>query len=317
LLSITALLSSVLLSITVLLLIIFVWKAKQRGKKHKQHPVQVGEFYDRHFDDFLKVYGDVIQAFRTTDYSKLLNYEAAAMGLKEGMLVLDAGCGICGPAIYFAKEVGVRIDAVTISAKQVSISEEKIRNAHLTGDIKVYHGDYHHFPDVLSRGVYDVVYFLESFGHSHDKANAIASAWDMLKPGGVLYIKDLFVKEMIIPKLKKTIEENVRRINEAYRYHISSLYDVLSTLRKKGFILSFIKTIDIPLEEFENLTISNEFQELTGINKIQDLDTYVFPVDFFELACIKPWYDPLKGSNRYFLQNLYYLQILNRPENEL
>jgi hypothetical protein len=34
----------------------------------------------------------------------------------------------------------------------------------------------------------------------------------------------------------------------------------------------------------------------------------VFPVDFFELKCLKPSYDLNDRPDRYFLQHLYYMQ---------
>jgi hypothetical protein len=40
-------------------------------------------------------------------------------------------------------------------------------------------------------------------------------------------------------------------------------------------------------------------------------------VEFYELVCLKPWHDPLVGDNRYFLQNLYYLQVQGKTEAEL
>ena len=92
---------------------------------------------------------------------------------------------------------------------------------------------------------------------------------------------------------------------------------ILDYVRKKGFILSSLKTIDIPLEEFENLTISNDFQELTGINKIENLRDYIFPVDFFELKLIKPIIHVGVGNSRYFLQNIYFMQQENWKETDL
>jgi hypothetical protein len=92
---------------------------------------------------------------------------------------------------------------------------------------------------------------------------------------------------------------------------------VLRALRQTGWILSQLKTIDLPLEDFENLSISNEFQELTGIGRIDSWKDYVFPIEFYELICIKPWHDPLVGDNRYFLQNLYYMQVHGKTENDL
>jgi ubiquinone/menaquinone biosynthesis C-methylase UbiE len=281
------------------------------------HAASVGRFYDEHGDAFLQVYGDVIQAFRTRDVSGLLDSQARAMGLQKGMRVLDAGCGVCGPALYFAKNYGVRVDAVTVSEKQAAAAADKILRAGLSGQVTVTPGDYHQLPSIFPGSEYDVVYFLESFGHSANKALAIDAAWKMLKPGGLLFIKDLFVKEAALPGHARQIRRNVSRIDTAYRYRVSDLCAVLKAFRRQGFILSSLRTIDIPLEDFENLSISNQFQELTGINRIDDLQSYVFPVDFFELSGIKPWYDPNKGSNRYFLQNLYYVQVLNHSQDEL
>jgi SAM-dependent methyltransferase len=277
----------------------------------------VGRFYDQHADAFQRVYGDVIQAFRTTDVTRLLDHEAASMELHPGMRVLDAGCGVCGPAVYFAQRYGVTVDAITASPRQARTGAARIREGGVEGLVTVRQGDFHHLAEHLPPESYDVVCFLESFGHSRDKGRALASAWEMLRRGGRLYLKDLFVREVSDPELRERIAENIRRINEAYVYDVADLYEVLRQARRLGFILSSLATVDIPLEEFEDLTISNEFQELTGINRIDDLGVYAFPVDFLEMSCLKPWYDPASGNNRYFLQNLYDLRLRGVPEHEL
>ena len=89
-------------------------------------PEKVKAFYNQCNDKFLEVYGDVIQAFRTTDVSKLLDYEIASMELKPGMNICDAGCGVCGPALYFAEQCDVTVSAVTIS--EVQLEEAKKKN---------------------------------------------------------------------------------------------------------------------------------------------------------------------------------------------
>lgn len=277
----------------------------------------VGDFYNEQTNNFLKVYGEVIQAFRTTDVTKLLDYQIETIGFEAGQRVLDAGCGVCGPARYFAKNAGVQVEAITISEDQVEKAKKYISEEGLDTKVNVTHGDYHHLEEYYHSDSFDVVYFLESFGHATNHEQVINSAWGMLKPGGKLYIKDLFIKEAAILSLKEDIQREVKNINEAYRYNIADLYEVLKFIRKKGYILSSVKTIDLPLEDFENLTISNDFQDLTGINKIENLQEYVFPVDFFEITCIKPWNALEYGNSRYFLQNLFYMQMHNRKEEEL
>ena len=269
----------------------------------------VGEFYNQYTDKFLQVYGEVIQAFRTHDVTKLLDYQIDAMQLKPGMKVLDAGCGVCGPAIYFAQHAGVEVHAVTISEEQYKLAQKKIKESDVSDKVKLYHGDYHQLSEVMKQDDFDVVYFLESFGHSPHHSVAIDSAWKVLKQGGLLYIKDLFRREPLLPEHAPKIEREIRKINEAYRYNIADMYEILKHIRKQGWIVSKIKTIDIPIQDFENLTISNEFQELTGIAKIDGWDDYVFPVDFFELHLIKPQFSLENGLDKYFLQNLMYMQL--------
>lgn len=280
-------------------------------------PADVGAFYDASTADFLKVYGEVIQAFRTRDPRQLLDYQIKAIGFKAGEVAVDAGCGVGGPACYFAAQTGVEIHALTISAVQAQLAQEQVAAKGLSAQVHVHHADYHQMGQLLPAASADVVYFLESFGHSHDKEAAIAAAWQVLKPGGRLYIKDLFLKEPLHPGHVPLMQREVDRINGAYRYHIADLYDVLRILRQSGWILSQLKTIDLPLEDFENLSISNEFQELTGIGRIDSWKDYVFPVEFYELCCIKPWHDPLVGDNRFFLQNMYYMQVHGKSEAEL
>lgn len=280
-------------------------------------PESVGAFYDAQTDNFVKVYGEVIQAFRTHDLSNLLNYQIEAMGLQPGMKVVDAGCGVCGPATYFAQHAGVTVDAVTVSKVQVEQGTAKVMEKGLEGKVNIHLGDYHRLPEFLPKDHYDAVYFLESFGHSSTKEKAMDAALEVLKPGGMLYIKDLFKREAVLPGHRAAMDKEIAKINTAYHYSIGDLYEVLAHLRKTGWIVAAVKTIDLPLEDFENLTISNDFQELTGIAQIDNWATYIFPVDFFEIKCFKPWYGQEKGNSRYFLQNLYYMQVHGRGEETL
>ncbi|MCB1598522.1 MAG: methyltransferase domain-containing protein [Xanthomonadales bacterium] len=279
-------------------------------------PEQVGAFYDRNNDAFLQVYGDVIQAFRTRDVSALLDYQMASIGFTAGQHVLDAGCGVCGPALYFCRHADVTVQAVTVSAVQVEQAQTRIAAAGLSERIAVRRASYQDLASEFAAASFDVIYFLESFGHSDDIERTLRSAWSVLKPGGTLYIKDLFRKVPAIDAHAARIDAEIHKINAAYHYNVPDLGDFLHVLRRQGFILQFLKTIDLPLQDFENLTISNEFQELTGIGRIENWKDYIFPVDFFEVKCMKPVHDITAGNSRYFLQNLYHLNVLQtRPED--
>lgn len=311
----------ILVAAVIVLLILLLKKNPEKQMNNSafipKSSAEVGQFYNEQTDNFLKVYGKVIQAFRTTDVSVLLDYQVEAIGLKEGMKVLDAGCGVCGPAIHFAEKVNVNIEAVTISSVQVEKAKENIANSQVAQKVNVQEADYHQLENYFPENHFDAIYFLESFGHATNHFKVLDSAWKVLKPGGIIYIKDLFRKKAFYKGMEKEIEKEINNINQAYRYNVADLNTILDFVRRKGFILSSLKTIDIPLEEFENLTISNEFQELTGINKIENLRDYVFPVDFFELKLIKPSMDIFSGNSRYFLQNLYLMQVEKWDESQL
>lgn len=289
----------------------------EKTKIHPNHPQHVGAFYDKQHDAFIKVYGDVIQAFRTKDVSVLLNQQVAQIGLEDGQKVLDAGCGICAPAIHFAKAKNIKIEAITISKKQSVEAKKNIAENNLDEKINVTLGDYHQLENHFPENHFDKVYFLESFGHSHDKKTLLKSVWNVLKPGGQVYIKDLFRKVSHSSKLQKRIDTEIWKINDAYHYHVADLNEFLDIARQQGYIIEFVKTIDFPLSEFEDLAISNDFQELTGIGKIENWAEYIFPIDFFEVRLMKAQVDLGKGMDRYFLQNLYRLQIENWKEENL
>lgn len=310
------------LLIAVVVLVVLLLKCRPKKSQKESmfvpgKPEEVGQFYNEQTDNFLKVYGDVIQAFRTIDVTVLLDYQIEAIGLKQGMLVLDAGCGVCGPATYFAQKTGAKIEAITISEVQKAKAFENISKGNVTELVNVQVADYHKVDEYFEENSFDAIYFLESFGHATDHLRVLDSVWKVLKPGGVVYIKDLFKKKALYKGMEEGIEREMNNINKAYRYNVPELNTILDHVRKKGYILSSLKTIDIPLEQFENLTISNDFQELTGINKIENLRDYVFPVDFFELKLMKPTIDIFSGNSRYFLQNLYFMQVENWKEEEL
>lgn len=298
-------------------------KILMRALKEKEfeyaddHATSVGQFYNKYNDKFVQVYGEVIQAFRTNNLDNILNYQIDQIGLEAEHKVLDAGCGVCGPASYFADKVGCDIEAVTISQVQVDAAKEKIKREGVEGKVNVQLGDYHKVDELFPRDHFDKVYFLESFGHSRDKGKLLKSVWKVLKPGGEVYIKDLFVRKIQYPILQKKIYQEIDKINEAYRYDVAELSELVDLARELGFVISFIKTIDIGLDDFENLAISNEWQELTGIAQIKDWNNYVFPVDFFEVKLYKLEYNQEKGKHRYFVQNLFQIRKNDVQEEDL
>jgi len=265
-------------------------------------PQSVSKFYNETTDKFIAVYGEIIQAFRTNNVEDYLNYTVQSMQLKAGMRAIDAGCGVCGPACHFAAVVGdIKIEAVTVSEVQVEKSREKIAERNLQAQVNVRLGDYHKLNQIFEKESADRVYFLESFGHSNDKRKVINAVYDVLKPGGKIYIKDLFLRESDNEWEQQRINAIGEQINVAYEYQIADLHEVVSAMRQKGFLIEFIRPPQVERDKFESLTISNDFQNLFNIGKIESWDDYVFPIDFYEILAEKPVHNTVEDMHLYFM----------------
>ena len=264
----------------------------------------VRNFYNQTTDQFIQVYGTIIQAFRTKNVEQYLHYTAKQIGLANMSKVLDAGCGVAGPAIYFAQQFPkLSVDAITISDYQVEKAKAAVAEAGLSQQICLFRGDYHRLDDLLPENAYDAVYFLESFGHSPNKNLVLEQAYNRLKPGGKLYIKDLFRRICANEWEQNRVNEICLQINQAYQYQIADLNPVLDFLRAKGMIIHRMGVPEVDSLQFENLSISNDFQNLFNIGKIESWDDYVFPIDFYEILAEKPIQADPQKVHLYILNN--------------
>ncbi|MDB5281426.1 MAG: Methyltransferase type 11 [Bacteroidota bacterium] len=257
---------------------------------------------DKHFtvlnNRYLNVYGDVIEASRTKDPGEMLAYLANGAGIKNGMKLLDAGCGVCGPARYFASHFDVTIEAVTATKLQAEIAEQRNKEANLDKRIKVKHGDFHFLSDYYPANSFDIVYFFESFCHSYDIQRVMDEVHKVLKPGGAIYMKDWFLAERLKNKNTELYAHTKRRINEFYSFNfkdgINELKSVEDYLTSHGFKVEFGRTPGYEKGDYELTALfhgnndiygpNNEYQENNLVGQIND----VFDViEIFELKAVK------------------------------
>ncbi|MHB1193942.1 MAG: class I SAM-dependent methyltransferase [Longimicrobiales bacterium] len=197
---------------------------------------EVRAYYRRSTEAYLSCMGPTFQAGLvapegdTDPYRSNNLYCAERADLREGQTILDAGCGVCGPAMDMSRAVpGARFVGVTLSPEQVSLGASRIREARLEHSVSIQLADFHSLP--FSDGAFDRVLFLESLSHSPDVRRALAEAFRVLRPGGLLYVKDLFRKTgltgALLPKL-----EGFHRV---YALETLPLRDTLETLSALGF----------------------------------------------------------------------------------
>lgn len=72
---------------------------------------------------------------------------ARKLDLREGMRVLDVGCGWGGMVLHAARNYGARVTGVTLSKQQAEWGQQAIKEAGLDHLAEIRHGDYRDVPE--------------------------------------------------------------------------------------------------------------------------------------------------------------------------
>lgn len=258
----------------------------------RKKPRKVGQYYDEWLSRYAEVYGDTIQSYRTQHIEALHEYIIKSAGLKDGMKILDAGCGVGGPAIYFAQMLDIHIDAITVSEKQAQKAQEKIIEKGLQNKITVKAGDYHLLDKMYPENYFDAVIFLESYGHARHPEDLMKAASKVLKNGGYIYIKDYFKKDMPDDLIQKNlIKMGLKNMDNIYLYHTPDLYHTIYIMRKLNFELRWLR---IPqLSDWDNnaviqqFHIKNNIAFYNGKDALYNQNNGRFIVDPYEMCFYK------------------------------
>lgn len=226
---------------------------------------KVKDYYNKWTRKYLDSgYGNIIQAHRPADVEKLLDYIAEKSGIKDGFEILDAGCGVCGPAIYFAQKFNVNITAITISETQVELSKANLAEAGLQERVNIQLIDYHKLEECLEPESYDLVIMLESFGHSNNPAKVFTGIEHVLKKEGHLYIKDYFKKPLTGSNTrKKAMKRIINNMNNIYAYNLPSLENTIKLIRNTDLELEYITRNQLPLQNEDSVL---SFEKIHGID---------------------------------------------------
>ncbi len=172
-------------------------------------------------------------------------------GLGPGKRVLDAGCGLGGPAAALAREFGAHVTGLTNCEPHVAVGTD-IANRQGVGHLVDFrHGDFMDmpFPDES----FDVVLNHESFCYVTDALAYLEGVHRILRPGGCWRLADGL-------RTGTPMNEGQMALNNAARRgwampDLHSLNDLCSALSQAGFddieerdldhlILPFLKKIE-------------------------------------------------------------------------
>ncbi|EED14264.1 sterol 24-c-methyltransferase, putative [Talaromyces stipitatus ATCC 10500] len=111
------------------------------------------------------------------------HYLAHCMGLKEGMKVLDVGCGVGGPAREMVKFAGVNVVGFNNNDYQIQRATRYAEREGLSDKLTFQKGDFMQMP--FPDNSFDAVYAIEATVHAPSLEGVYSEIRRVLKPGGI------------------------------------------------------------------------------------------------------------------------------------
>jgi len=128
-------------------------------------------------DDYLSIGG--------TESTRELAARAAVTGTSR---VLDVGCGIGGPALWLAGEIGCTVEGVDLVPSSIAEASQRALARGLADKATFREADALALP--FDDGSFDVVWGQDAWCHVPDKAGLLSEARRVLRPGGTIAFTD-------------------------------------------------------------------------------------------------------------------------------
>ena len=196
-------------------------------------------------------YSDVYEygIYRSHPFKHVNDLDLNLAELSNNMTILDAGCGILGPALYFNDKLSnLKIHALTnATGKYKSEIVNKIKSKKLTKKIVPYFKDFNQINTTFKKSTFDRILFIESIGYSDDIINLLSTSKNKLKKNGKIYIRTLTIPKTKNQFLIKSYDKIQQNIDMKIYYHENMIH----FLQKAGY--HNIKFTSIPLMFSENL----------------------------------------------------------------
>lgn len=203
------------------------------------------------------------------------HYLAYRIGIKEGMSVLDAGCGLGGPAREIAKFTNAHITGLNNSDYQIEKARRYTLQAGLQDNISYYKGSFVEMD--FADATFDAVYAIEATLHAPKLEQVYSEIYRVLKPGAVFGVYEWLLTD-------KYEEENTE-------------HRQLAVGIQQGNGIAKLFTISEGLDAMKSAGFEILHHE-----------------DFAHRPCTAPWYYPLDISlwNARHYGDLFYYALMSK-----
>ncbi|MGB3482268.1 MAG: cyclopropane-fatty-acyl-phospholipid synthase family protein, partial [Mycobacterium sp.] len=197
-----------------------------------------------------------------------LDLICAKLGLREGMRLLDVGCGWGSLILHAAQHYGVHATGITLSEQQRGFIAVRASERGLSDAIDVRLQDYREFGELPGiAGTFDAVSSIEMGEHVGEAhyPEYVAVMFEALKPRGRLLLQQMSRSVDAAPGGGAFIERYI-----APDMHMRPLWQTLRHLQLEGFEIRgveamrehYVRTVDAWIETFE--THHEQFVDLVG-----------------------------------------------------
>jgi ubiquinone/menaquinone biosynthesis C-methylase UbiE len=199
--------------------------------------------------------------------------------------VLDAGCGRGGPACDIAEAMpGVRIDGVALSPVEAAETRRLARERGCEDRVAAIAADFHSLP--LADARYDVALFFESFGYAFDASVVCGELRRVLRSGGRVYVKDVFVRDTGLTEDERL---ELAEFDRTYAQCTRTRADVVAALGRAGFRIEANAAFgdDVSMTHF-NAAMFAAPGQLSAFGRQHFRRFQSLPVEFGEIGAVAP-----------------------------
>ncbi len=215
--------------------------ATNDGPAGYDHAKTVLEYYDLCSELMVFSWGDSLHfaplaPHESLEDSKIRHQRLmiSKLQLREGMKVIDVGCGVGGPMRRVVREAGVNVLGVNINAFQLNKARSLNSEAGIDHMVDYLECSFMNMT-AIADNTFDRGYAIESTCHAPDKAGAFAEIYRVLKPGSLLWGQEMCMTDRFNPgdKLHRAVKQDLMR-GIALK-DIATTGEVNQTLESAGF----------------------------------------------------------------------------------